>query len=402
MNPPSPDAYVQLETPPVVIQEKQESLQSSPILDRQRALLIHAAQQPYTLVTDHLVPAILKDGEILVKVVAIGLNPVDWKGPAFNFGLPSLPWINGRDLTGIVVRGFDPSGRVRTGDLVLVPSTDYRDIRKAAFQEYAITTASNAARIPSATCSQAAASLGVAFVAAVLSLGVSLGLDLSAIDALPGPDLINTLKGVDENEIPVDVRGECFSASEDADRIRKGDWLAIWGASTTTGFITLQLAKLAGLRVICVADVARHGAKLLELGADLLVDRQDPERAVQIIQGVTNNNLRYAIDIVGRETATLLQRTLANSERAHLLGYAGLPKEQLENIKYHNIPVKLFHSSPAVGEQMVCWLEGLMQSKLLNLPDIVQAQGGLGGINAALELLRSGSVGGKRVVVNLD
>lgn len=81
MNPPSPDAYVQLETPPVVIQEKQESLQSSPILDHQRALLIHAAQQPYTLVTDHLVPAILKDGEILVKVVAIGLNPVDWKGP---------------------------------------------------------------------------------------------------------------------------------------------------------------------------------------------------------------------------------------------------------------------------------------------------------------------------------
>lgn len=81
MNPPSPDAYVQLDNPPVVIQEKQESLQSSPILNRQRALLIHAAQQPYTLVTDHLVPAILKEGEILVKVAAIGLNPVDWKGP---------------------------------------------------------------------------------------------------------------------------------------------------------------------------------------------------------------------------------------------------------------------------------------------------------------------------------
>lgn len=163
---------------------------------------------------------------------------------AFNFGLPSLPWINGRDLTGLVVRGSDPSGRVRTGDLVLVPSTDYRDIRKAAFQEYAITTASNAARIPSTTCPKAAASLGVAFVAAVLSLGVSLGLDLSAIDALPGPDLINTLKGVDENEIPVDVRGECFSASEDADRIKKGDWLAIWG-----GMLTFPLPNRVGIHM---------------------------------------------------------------------------------------------------------------------------------------------------------
>lgn len=74
-------AYVQLENPPVVIQEKQTALQSSPIVDRQKALLLHGAQQQYTLVTDHIVPEILRDGEILIKVLAIGLNPVDWKGP---------------------------------------------------------------------------------------------------------------------------------------------------------------------------------------------------------------------------------------------------------------------------------------------------------------------------------
>lgn len=178
--------------------------------------------------------------------------------------------------------------------------------------------------------------------------------------------------------------------------------MLIYVASTTTGFITLQLAKLAGLRVICVADIARHGSKLLDLGADLLVDRHDPERAVQIIQGVTHNNLRYAIDIVGKDTATLLQRTLANSPRAHLLGYAGLPKDnRLDNITYHTVPIKLFHSSPAVGERMMGWLEGLLEGGLLALPDIVLAQGGLEGINAALEVLRSGSVGGKRMVVDL-
>lgn len=74
-------SYVQLENPPVVIQEKQSALQSSPIVDRQKALLLHGAHQQYTLVTDHIVPEILRDGEILVKVVAIGLNPIDWKGP---------------------------------------------------------------------------------------------------------------------------------------------------------------------------------------------------------------------------------------------------------------------------------------------------------------------------------
>ena len=74
-------SYVQLENPPVVIQEKQSALQSSPIVDRQKALLLHGAHQQYTLVTDHIVPEILRVGEILVKVVTIGLNPVDWKGP---------------------------------------------------------------------------------------------------------------------------------------------------------------------------------------------------------------------------------------------------------------------------------------------------------------------------------
>lgn len=166
--------------------------------------------------------------------------------------------------------------------------------------------------------------------------------------------------------------------------------------------LTLQLAKMAGLRVICIADVGRHGAKLTELGADLLVDRHDTDRAVQTIQETTGNQLRYAIDIVGRETATVLQRTLEKSPRAHLLGYTGLPKEQLPNITYHTVPIKLFHLSTDVGTSMMCWLEGLLENKLLTLPEIVHAHGGLEGINAALDLLRNGTASGKRVVVGLD
>lgn len=64
-----------LENPPIS-QEHPPTL-----LERQKALLLHGAQQPYTFVTDHAVPVIGKEGEILVKVVVIGLNPVDWKGP---------------------------------------------------------------------------------------------------------------------------------------------------------------------------------------------------------------------------------------------------------------------------------------------------------------------------------
>ncbi|TQB71395.1 hypothetical protein MPDQ_007607 [Monascus purpureus] len=398
---------------------------------KQRALLLKAAREQYTLVTDHDIPSISQKGEILIKVAAIGLNPIDWKAPAFNFGIPSLPWVNGRDLAGTIVQVADEfeselqaegktTRRLRVGDTVLVPSTDYRDIRKAAFQEYAIATHFNAARIPSGVPVHVSASLGVAFVASVLALGVSFGLDLSSAERVPGPDFVRILRDIGENSgrIPDDIREECFSGKEEAERIKRGDWLAIWGASTTTGYLTIQLAKLAGLNVICVADVARHGKKLYHAGADLLVDRHNPERAIEIIRGVTEGKLRYALDIVGRETATLLQGALhdptssstgdneasANQTgKSHLLGLTGIPKEQDRNpaFAYHTVPIKLFHSSPAVGEGLVTWLEELLSAGALTLPETVHAEGGLGGINAALESLRDGTVSGKRIVVSI-
>ncbi|KAE8381576.1 chaperonin 10-like protein [Aspergillus bertholletiae] len=371
----------------------------------QRALLLKAAREQYTLVTDHAIPSISNKDEILVKIVAIGLNPIDWKGPAFNFGIPSLPWVNGRDLAGIVVKA-DKSSRVREGDVVLVPSTDYRDIRKAAFQEYAIATHFNAARIPPTQSIHASASLGVAFVASALALGVSLGLNFSHASACPGPDLTDVVRRLDTDTIPSDIRAECYSGHSQSEKLKPGDWIAIWGASTTTGYITLQLAKLAGLKVICVADIARHGAKLVDLGADALVDRHDTQRAVEVIKGLTKGKLRYAIDIVGKDTATLLQQTLDDTvhedgSHAHLLGLTGLPKDHNFNIIYHTVPIKLFHTSPQVGERMVSWLEELLQSGALQLPEIIRTEGGLSNINASLELLRQGTASGKRIVVDL-
>ncbi|KAL4962955.1 zinc-binding alcohol dehydrogenase family protein [Aspergillus stella-maris] len=399
---------------PLETQAPIEELQAQPP-SIQRALLVHAAQQPYALVADHAIPDILHKDEILIKIVAIGLNPVDWKGPAYNFGLPSLPWVNGRDLAGVIVNTHashttsESPTRLKKGDLVIVPSTDYRDIRKAAFQEYAVATHFNAARIPESTSPAAAASAGVAFVASMLALGVSLGLDFSKIKECAGPNLADIVSRVDVETIPPDVRGECLASRDEVERPRAGEWIAIWGASTTTGLLTIQLARLAGLKTIAVADIARHGSKLHAAGADILIDRHDKARAVEIIRGVTGNKLRFAIDIVGSETSTLLQAALNPSIRedgshAHLLGLTGLPKGDLrvERIVYHTVPIKVFHTCPEVGEAMVVWLEKLMESRTLELPEVVRADGGLEGVNEALEMLKRGDASGKRIVVELD
>ncbi|KAL9097393.1 MAG: hypothetical protein Q9165_000288 [Trypethelium subeluteriae] len=373
----------------------------------QDVLFIHGPGQQYRLTSQQEIPSLNSPSEVLVKVIAIGLNPVDWKGPDFNFGLPSLPWINGRDLAGVVVRAHQSLRRIRVGDVILSPSTDYRDIRKAAFQEFSISSEHNAARVPRDVPIQSSAVMGVAYVTAALTLGICLGLDFSTIGGqFRAPNLRHLLREVDPSALAADVRDECLNGIEELERVKAGDWIVIWGASSATGMIAVQLAKLCGLRVIGVADVARHGEKLLQVGADLLVDRHDTDRAVAIIRGVTKGSLRFGLDTVGKDTATRLQECLSTTaedgRKSHLAGLTGVPKSPTENVVLHKVPIKIFHDVPEVGECLMVLLEKLLLARKLVAPEVETAMGGLNGINEALDLLRKGTISGKRVVVPLE
>ena len=167
----------------------------------------------------------------------------------------------------------------------------------------------------------------------------------------------------------------------------------------------IQLAKLIGLKVIAVADAVRHGARLSDLGVDVLVDRQDPPRAVEIIRSVTKGGLRFGLDAVGKETATYLQESLqstSDGRRAHLVGLTGLPKSRLPGVRYHSIPIKVFHTVPAIGEEAMNWLEAMLVDEVFHPPEVAVDDGGLEGINSALEKLRNGDISGRRLVVQVE
>ncbi|KAK4554152.1 hypothetical protein LTR86_008679 [Recurvomyces mirabilis] len=355
---------------------------------QQDILLLHGPRQKYSLERSKDIPELQGDNEILVQVLAIGLNPVDWKGADYGFGQPSYPWVNGRDFAGIVVKASKSSGRVEQGDVVFGPSTDYRDIRKAAYQEYVVTTDYNVAGVPQDVSVKDGAAIGVAFTGAVVALGVSLGVDFNVTQggSPAGPDILRQVRQLSSGDVPEDIRSEVFDGILISERPQQGEWLAIWGANTTTGRFALQLAKLAGLR----------------LGADFMVDKHDPQRAIEILRAITGNKLRFGIDCTGKETAEHLQQVLRSdtaTTKSHLVGLTGLPKEAASNVVHHKIPIKLFHESPAFGEDVMQWLEELLVLKKLKLPEVEIAEGGLAGINSALDRLRSGTVSGKRIVV---
>ena len=114
-----------------------------------------------------------------------------------------------------------------TSGQVLAVSTDYRDPRKAAYQQYVVATQSNLAPLPDNITSDEGAAIGVAFVTSVLSLGFCIGIDFK--DALSGPNLQNVVKKINPSRLPEDVRGECLRGIEKTERPGRGDWIAIWG-----------------------------------------------------------------------------------------------------------------------------------------------------------------------------
>ncbi len=87
-------------------------------------------------------------------------------------------------------------------------STDYRDLRKAAYQEYVVAFDYNTVRLPRSISAEEGSTLGVAFVAAALALGVCMGVDFSSV--LDGPNLFSLVRQIDPEILPNDVRQECL------------------------------------------------------------------------------------------------------------------------------------------------------------------------------------------------
>lgn len=39
--------------------------------------------------------------------------------------------------------------------------------------------------------------------------------------------------------------------------------------------------------------------------------------------------------------------------RAHLIWLVGLPKELVDDVRYHSVPTKAFHEAPQIGEGLM-------------------------------------------------
>lgn len=186
-------------------------------------------------------------GELLVRVLRAGVNPVDWKIRAGYLARrqgAALPLTIGQDFAGEVAQGGEGASELRAGERVF-------GFAHGTYAEYAVAGADDIARLPAA-------------------------LSLETGAALPTPGLT------------------AYQLMTEVVRPQAGQRVLIVGAAGGVGALAVQLAQHLGAQVLA-ADLLGEAAYLRELGAAQTINTGQPgwEKDAGLVDA--------AVDLVGGE-----------------------------------------------------------------------------------------------------
>ncbi|KAI5481617.1 dehydrogenase [Pseudohyphozyma bogoriensis] len=235
----------------------------------------------------------LRQGEVLIENVAAAQNPVDAKQLDNDFGIPTLPWTLGGDVSGRIIAVGEKVEHLKVGDRVAsflarktaseggyqqytvakAPQTFKVNFQPPAEIRTTLLTGDYAQQIPDHLSHEAASTLPLAFSTAV---GAVFG-DLSV--PIPPPSVSLPLP---LNSLPP---------------------ILVWGGSSSVGAYAVQLARLSGYRVVATASPA-NAEYVKSLGAEVVVDYHDAKKAVQEIKEATGGNLGLVVDAVSENGST--------------------------------------------------------------------------------------------------
>jgi NADPH:quinone reductase-like Zn-dependent oxidoreductase len=322
---------------------------------RMKAIVHRCYGPPAVLKLEEIEKPAVADDEVLVRVRAASVNPLDWhvlRGIPYimrldaGFGAPTSERM-GVDFAGIVeavgrnVTRFEPGDEVFGG-------------RSGAFAEYVVVRESRAVvpKPANVTFEQAAA------------------VPIAAVTAL--------------------------QALRDQGRVRPGQKVLINGASGGVGTFAVQLAKAFGAEVTGVCS-SRNVEMVRSIGADHVVDYTQED--------FTKGEQRYdlILDMVGNHALLDLKRVVTPEGRVVIVG-----GEKGRWISPMDRPIKAFLLSPFMSQQFVQFFADLNQEDLNLLGDLMQAgkmtplidrRYRLSEVPAAIEYLEEGHARGKVVIV---
>ena len=333
--------------------------------------------------TTHRPKPSLRNDYILVKTVAVALNPTDWKHIDL---MPTAGALSGCDYAGVVEEvGTKVDKPFKKGDRVFgcCHGANALQLEDGAFAEYIVAKGSVQMAIPEHLTFEAAATLGVAIVTVGQALYQSLQLPLPS--AAPAKEPFPVL---------------------------------IYGGSTATGTVAIQFAKLSGATVITTCS-PRNNKLVKALGADAVFDYRD-EACGEKIRDYTSNKLMHALDCVAEASSPQICADALSTDGAHTKQYSSL---DLKDFPRDDVEKKATLGYSAIGEEMSFPGQGTIPAKEEDLQFMIMftgiaqellaegkikphpaglRQGGLKGVLDGLQEMREGKVSGEKLVYRVD
>jgi NADPH:quinone reductase-like Zn-dependent oxidoreductase len=258
-----------------------------------RAAVFHAHGGPERVVVEEVPAPRAGRGEVLVRVRAAGMNHLDlWVRRGIGIET-TMPHIGGSDIAGVVealgegAEGPEPGTRVVLNPVLSCGRCEYclrgehplcgafrivGEHTNGGFAEYVAVPAVNAYPIPDDMSFETAASLPISYQTAWRAL-------MTRARLAPGEDVL------------------------------------VIGASGGTAIAAIQIALLAGARVFAVTSGERNAARLRELGARYVYDRELVDFSREVYRDTQRRGVDVVVENVGAPTWTQSVRALGRGGR---------------------------------------------------------------------------------------
>ncbi len=215
-------------------------------------------------------------GQVLVRVKAAGVNPVDSYIRAGTYAVkPSLPYTPGRDAAGVVEEaGGDVSG-LKKGDRVYTAGTV-----SGAYAELALCDPGSVHPLPERITFEQGAAIGIPY-------------------------------------------GTAYRALFARGRALPGETALVHGASGGVGIASVQLARAAGLRVIGTAGSDRGRELVAAQGAHHVLDHRAPDYLNQLSSLTGGRGVNLIVEMLANVNLAKDLTVLAQNGRVVVVGNRG-------------------------------------------------------------------------------
>jgi NADPH2:quinone reductase len=241
-----------------------------------KAIHVHEFGPPEIMLLEELPDPKPGPGQVVVKIHAIGVNPVDiyMRSGGFSFG-PELPYTPGMDGAGVVESIGEGVKRVTVGERVYVGRT-----LSGSYAEKALCRETQVQRLPDRISFKQGAGVGVPYAAAYHAL---------------------------------------FNRAQ----AKNGETILVHGADGGVGIAAVQLAHSAGMRIIGTCGSERGDHLVKEHGAYYVFNHHSPGHFKEILDATEGHGVDVILEMLANVNLGKDLPILAQNGRVVVIGSRG-------------------------------------------------------------------------------